>query len=106
MLVAAAASVGPTAVPSTNAIAHGRCPTQCATAATPSAVATTSPTASKPIERALRTNAVAEDVAAASNTSSGSRPSSTTGGCSDASGTNGRKPITSPATTKTAAVGT
>ena len=101
MLVAAAASVGPTAVPSTNAIGHDRCPTQCATAATATAVATTSSTASTPIERALRENAVGEEVIAASYTSSGSRPSRTTSGCSETSGTNGRNPMIRPATTST-----
>jgi hypothetical protein len=66
MLVAADASVGPTAVPSTNATGQDRWPTQCTTAATPRAVAATSRTASSPIDRALRKNAVGEEVTAAS----------------------------------------
>ena len=61
-LVAAAASVGPTAVPSTNATAQDRWPSQWAAAAVAMAVATTSNTASVPIDRASRRNPVGEDV--------------------------------------------
>ena len=79
-LVAAAASVGPTAVPRTNATAQDRWPIQWAAAAVAMAVATTSNTASVPIDRASRRNPVGDDVTAASKTSSGSSPSSTTFG--------------------------
>ena len=65
-LVAAAASVGPTAVPSTKATAQDRWPIQWAAAAVAMAVATTSNTASVPIDRASRRNPVGEDVTAAS----------------------------------------
>jgi hypothetical protein len=104
-LVAAAASVGPTAVPSTNEMAQDRCPTQWLTAATAKAVAMTSSTARVPMERASRRNPVGDDVTAASNTNSGSRPSSTTSGCRETSGTNGRKPMINPAKTNTTAAG-
>ena len=105
MLVAAAASVGPTAVPSTNAMGQDRWPSQCATAATLSAVTITSRTASTPIIGASRENAVGEEVTAASKTSSGSSPSRTSSGFSDTSGTNGRKPMTRPATTSVTGAG-
>jgi hypothetical protein len=46
-------SVGPSTAPSTNAAAHGRPATQCATAATATTVASTRPTASRPIGTTL-----------------------------------------------------
>ena len=91
--VAAAASVGQTAVPSTNAIGQDRSPSQCANAATPAAVATTSATASAPIVRALRIKAVGEEVAELWKMSSGSRPRRTTWGWSVRSGANGTRGI-------------
>ncbi len=46
-----------------------------------------------------------DDVTAASNTSSGSSPRRTTSGWSETSGTNGRNPMISPATTSTTGAG-
>ncbi len=69
------------------------------------AVATTSSTASVPMDRASRRNPVGDDVTAASKTSSGSNPSSTTSGWRDTSGTNGRNPMIRPATTSTTGAG-
>ena len=59
-----------------------------------------------PDRAGMTENAVGDDVTAASNTSRGSRPSNTTSGWRETSGTNGRNPIIRPATTSTTGAGT
>src|SRR5918996_2899231 len=101
MAVAASGSVGETIAPSTNALDQGRPSTSsCATTATPTLVAATSPIASNEIERVLARRSRSEVKNAAPYRSGGSTPKKTSSGSSSISGIPGMREIPNPPRTR------